>query len=207
MADTQPISRPLPALVEQLRAVARCYSASCVFADVQGRAGVMHSGIKPIFHGKLVGTALTVRLSPGDLQDPLAALDIAQPGDVIVVDAGGETETSVWGGLMGALLGAGEVGLLGHEGPTWYRGYLQGDVPEACPAVQRALHSLGATRMVMGHTTQDDGRLAARCQGAVLGIDTGISAHYGAHAAALELRGDDAWALYPAGAEDLPDPP
>lgn len=103
MADTQPISRPHPALVEQVRAVARCYSASCVFADVQGRTGVMHSAIKPIFHGKLVGAALTVRLSPGDLQDPLAALDIAQPGDVIVVDAGGETETSVWGGLMGAL--------------------------------------------------------------------------------------------------------
>ena len=50
-----------------------------------------------------MGVALPVRLSAGDLQDPLAALEIAQPGDVIVVDAFGETETSVWGGLMGAL--------------------------------------------------------------------------------------------------------
>lgn len=95
--------RPAQTLVDQYREVARCYSASCVFADVQKRGGVMHSGMKPIFPGKAVGPALTVRLSPGDLQDPLAALHAAQPGDVVVVDAGGETETSVFGGLMGSL--------------------------------------------------------------------------------------------------------
>lgn len=95
--------RPDAKLVERYREVARCYSASCVFADVQKRGGVMHSGMKPIFKGKAVGPALTVKLSPGDLQDPLAALRVAQPGDVVVVDAGGETETSVFGGLMGSL--------------------------------------------------------------------------------------------------------
>jgi 4-hydroxy-4-methyl-2-oxoglutarate aldolase len=95
--------RPPQDLVDQFREVARCYSASCVFADVQKRGGVMHSGMKPIFAGKAVGPALTVRLSPGDLQDPLAALHAARPGDVVVVDAGGETETSVFGGLMGSL--------------------------------------------------------------------------------------------------------
>jgi len=95
--------RPPQDLVDQYREVARCYSASCVFADVQKRGGVMHSGMKPIFAGKAVGPALTVRLSPGDLQDPLAALHAARSGDVVVVDAGGETETSVFGGLMGSL--------------------------------------------------------------------------------------------------------
>ena len=95
--------RPDAKLVEQYREVAKCYSASCVFADVQKRGGVMHSSLKPIFNGKAVGPALTVKLSPGDLQDPLAALHVAQPGDIVVVDAGGETETSVFGGLMGSL--------------------------------------------------------------------------------------------------------
>ena len=96
--------RPPADLVAAYVEVAQCYSASCVFADVQGRSGVMHSGIKPAFPpGKLVGPALTVQLSPGDLQDPLKALEGGQPGDVIVVDAGGETETSVVGGLMGGL--------------------------------------------------------------------------------------------------------
>ena len=97
------MNRPNQATIQAFRDVAKCYSVSCVFADVQARGNVMHSGIKPIFPGKLVGVALTVRLSAGDLQDPLAALEIAQPGDVIIVDAFGETETSVWGGLMGAL--------------------------------------------------------------------------------------------------------
>ena len=95
--------RPDPKLMDQLREVTRCYSASCVFADVQQRGGVMHSSLKPIFNGKAVGTAVTVKLSPGDLQDPLLALHLAQPGDVVVVDAGGESETSVFGGLMGSL--------------------------------------------------------------------------------------------------------
>jgi regulator of RNase E activity RraA len=50
-----------------------------------------------------VGQALTVQLSKGDLVDPLKALDMGRPGDLIVVDAGGDTETSVCGGLMGGL--------------------------------------------------------------------------------------------------------
>ncbi len=95
--------RPDKALLEQYQEVAKCYSVSCVFADVQRRRGVMHSSIKPISNGTLVGPALTVKLSVGDLQDCLDALTVAQPGDVIVVDAGGETETSIWGGLMGGL--------------------------------------------------------------------------------------------------------
>lgn len=101
--DLRDFKRPDAKLVEQYREVAKCYSASCVFADVQQRGGVMHSVMKPIFRAKAVGPALTVKLSPGDLQDPLAALHVAQPGDVVVVDAGGETETSVFGGLMGSL--------------------------------------------------------------------------------------------------------
>ena len=101
--EIREMPRPAEDIIVQYFEVARCYSASCVFADVQGRAGIMHSAIKPIFACKLVGPALTVKLSPGDLQDPLKALEIGKPGDVIVVDAGGETETSVVGGLMGGL--------------------------------------------------------------------------------------------------------
>ena len=101
--NARDFKRPDAKLLEQYREVAKCYSASCVFADVQKRGGVMHSSLKPIFRGKAVGPALTVKLSPGDLQDPLVALHVAQPGDVIVIDAGGETETSVFGGLMGSL--------------------------------------------------------------------------------------------------------
>jgi 4-hydroxy-4-methyl-2-oxoglutarate aldolase len=92
-----------PDLLEQYDAVVACYSATCVFADVMYRTGVMSSSIKPAFKAKTVGQALTVQLSKGDLVDPLKALEMGQPGDLIVVDAGGDTETSVCGGLMGGL--------------------------------------------------------------------------------------------------------
>jgi 4-hydroxy-4-methyl-2-oxoglutarate aldolase len=90
-------------LLAKFEEVAKCYSASCVFADVQYRTGVMHSAIKAAFPAKAVGQALTVQLSKGDLVDPLKALEMGRPGDLIVVDAGGDTETSVCGGLMGGL--------------------------------------------------------------------------------------------------------
>ena len=61
----------------------------------------MDSGIKPAFRAKICGQAVTVHLSKGDLVDPLKALEMGQPGDVIVVDAGGDPNTSVCGGLMG----------------------------------------------------------------------------------------------------------
>jgi regulator of RNase E activity RraA len=92
-----------PELLARFDEVAKCYSASCVFADVMYRTGVMDSGIKPVFHAKAVGQAITVQLSKGDLVDPLKALEMGQPGDIIVVDAGGDVETSVCGGLMGGL--------------------------------------------------------------------------------------------------------
>jgi 4-hydroxy-4-methyl-2-oxoglutarate aldolase len=103
------VGRPTPELVAAYRKVASCYSASCVFSDAQARQGTLASAIRPILSGKLVGPAVTVRLSPGDLQDPLDALEVAEPGDVVVVDAGGETETAVWGGLMGTLAHARSV--------------------------------------------------------------------------------------------------
>lgn len=92
-----------PDLLKKFDAVLGCYSASAVFADVQYRTGVMDSGIKPPFRAKVTGQALTVQLSKGDLVDPLKALEMGQPGDVIVVDAGGDMNTSVCGGLMGGL--------------------------------------------------------------------------------------------------------
>ncbi|WP_458526005.1 RraA family protein [Onishia taeanensis] len=92
-----------PALLEKFDKVLSYYSATAVFADSQYRTGVMDSGIKPAFRAKVCGQALTVQLSKGDLVDPLKALEMGQAGDIIVVDAGGDPNTSVCGGLMGAL--------------------------------------------------------------------------------------------------------
>lgn len=92
------------AVVDGFRKLLRVYSPSCVVADAQERSGVMSSAIKILDHKtRFAGPALTVKLYPGDLVDCLHALSVARPGDIIVVDAAGETETSIWGGLMAGL--------------------------------------------------------------------------------------------------------
>ncbi|NJL92884.1 MAG: RraA family protein [Anaerolineae bacterium] len=95
---------PAPEIIQGYRDLLSIYSPSCVVADSQQRAGVMHSYIKPLERTmRFAGPALTVRLEPGNQVDCLDALTVAQAGDVIVVDAAGETETSIWGGLMSGL--------------------------------------------------------------------------------------------------------
>ena len=92
-----------PELLKKFDKVLGALSAAAIFADVQYRTGVMDSAIKPAFRAKVTGQAVTVQLSKGDLVDPLKALEMGQEGDVIVVDAGGDLNTSVCGGLMGGL--------------------------------------------------------------------------------------------------------
>ncbi len=53
--------------------------------------------------GKLVGAALTVKVSPGDNLMVHKAIDIARPGDVIVVDAGGINTQAIIGEIMASL--------------------------------------------------------------------------------------------------------
>ena len=59
----------------------------------------MIEGVRPIQPGlKMVGPAVTVRTYPGDWAKPVEAIDLAAPGDVIVIDAGGVLP-AVWGEL------------------------------------------------------------------------------------------------------------
>ena len=99
--------------------------------------------------------------------------------------------------VRGALLHQAPPTVLGPDGPLWNRAYLLSDPVVACEELDRALQELGAERMVVGHTTQESGRVAERCGGRLLGIDTGISAHYGSHTAAIEITAAGARPLYP----------
>jgi 3-hexulose-6-phosphate synthase/6-phospho-3-hexuloisomerase len=67
-------------------------------SDAMHRGGVL-DGVKPLFPGiHMVGRALTVRTYPGDWAKPVEAIDAAQPGDVLVIDAGG-VGPAIWGEL------------------------------------------------------------------------------------------------------------
>ncbi|MBO9353401.1 RraA family protein [Bordetella petrii] len=63
----------------------------------------MHSGqgILPLNRrARLAGAALTVRVPPGDNLMVHKALDLARPGEVIIVDAAGATTNAIIGELM-----------------------------------------------------------------------------------------------------------
>ncbi|MCK4952631.1 orotidine 5'-phosphate decarboxylase [Candidatus Bathyarchaeota archaeon] len=66
-------------------------------SDAQQKKGEM-VGIKPITSGvKAVGKAITVRTYLGDWAKPVEAIDIAQSGNIIVIEAPGDK--AVWGEL------------------------------------------------------------------------------------------------------------
>jgi len=67
-------------------------------SDAMHRGGYI-KGLQPIFEGiKMFGRALTVRTYPGDWAKTVEAVDVAEKGQVIVVDAGG-VGPAVWGEL------------------------------------------------------------------------------------------------------------
>ncbi len=67
-------------------------------SDALHRSGDI-PGIRPVTPGvKMVGPALTVRTAPGDWAKPVEAIDLAEPGDVLVIDAGG-IPPACWGEL------------------------------------------------------------------------------------------------------------
>jgi hypothetical protein len=83
------------------------------------------------------------------------------------------------------------------DGPLWYRGLAQ--EPESfAPQVTEALSKFGARAFVVGHTVSATGRIATRFDGRVIQLDTGMQPAYvpNGRASALEIRGDEATAIY-----------
>lgn len=89
------IDRPDRSLVEQFAGI-----PTSNINDEMNRLFCMDSGIKPYNSLPLIGTAVTVKAPAGDNLAFHRALDIAQPGDVVVVDASGCLERSVAGEMM-----------------------------------------------------------------------------------------------------------
>ncbi|MFA6968035.1 RraA family protein [Bosea sp. (in: a-proteobacteria)] len=72
-----------------------------VASDCMNRTQAMSAAIKPISSGlKLCGQARTATVMAGDCGPICSLISIAQPGEVLVVDAGGVEDTAVWGGVM-----------------------------------------------------------------------------------------------------------
>ena len=75
--------------------------ASSILADVAGRRGALHGRIAPLSPSmRFAGPALTVEVRPGDNLMIHAALALAQPGDVILVDGKGDLGSALMGEIM-----------------------------------------------------------------------------------------------------------
>lgn len=74
---------------------------SSILADVAGRRGALSSRIAPLAPTmRLAGPALTVEVRPGDNLMIHAAMAMAQPGDVLVIDGKGDESSALMGEIM-----------------------------------------------------------------------------------------------------------
>jgi len=93
----RPVTRRVdPATVERFRALPVANISDCMSRMAAGGARLrpMHA------EGVLAGPAFTVKTRPGDNLMVHKALDLAAPGDVVVVDAGGDLTNAIIGEIM-----------------------------------------------------------------------------------------------------------
>ena len=75
--------------------------AASILADVAGRRGTLHGRVRALNSSmRLAGPAITVEVRPGDNLMIHAAMAIAQPGDVLVIDGKGDQTCALMGEIM-----------------------------------------------------------------------------------------------------------
>lgn len=72
-----------------------------IFSDINGRRGALHGRIQALRpRMKVAGPAFTVEVRPGDNLMIHAAMALAQPGDVLVIDGKGDQTSALMGTIM-----------------------------------------------------------------------------------------------------------
>lgn len=89
------IDRPDRTLIEQFAGI-----PVANISDTMNRIACIDTAIKPFNRASLLGPALTVRAPAGDNLMLHKAIDVAEPGDIIVVDG----EAGVGHALMGEIM-------------------------------------------------------------------------------------------------------
>jgi 4-hydroxy-4-methyl-2-oxoglutarate aldolase len=137
------INRVSPELVKE----ASQFQAA-ILADVNGRRGTVNSRVKPLASTmKVAGPAITVEVRPGDNLMIHAAMALARPGDVIIVDAKGDQTCALIGEIMVSL--AEKVGIAGFviDGPVRDREAL---VAKGYPIFSFGTNPCGPTKKTPG---------------------------------------------------------
>lgn len=97
----------LPDIVREITRVAPDVVAraatfqAAILADVAGRRGTLHGRVAAVdARMSCAGPAVTVEVRPGDNLAIHAAMALARPGDVLVVDGKGDQTAALMGMLM-----------------------------------------------------------------------------------------------------------
>jgi hypothetical protein len=91
--------------------------------------------------------------------------------------------------------------LMVDNGPLWFRGFAEWPEQQLNAYVFEWLKKNNAWRVVVAHTPRPDSKIQSRLDGAIFVIDTGMNEEYykGGQASALEIKDDDATAIYQSG--------